>query len=1288
MKNNLLKKALVFLIVFAVVFSNIPFYAFSSLIDSYEKIDGIVDKIWLLQNEKNEDIVDNFSSARHIADKLKVTEAMAAVSYITNGAFAYSASAGTSIAPAYPATITAGNLLVLTIGMKPSAANGGSVTTPSGWTPIVSLTGAGGYGTTVGADVGNTNIFSFYKVALGTETGTLAVTLAGNGVSWARMHNLSAAAGSTWNVAGTTGSDIAAGSVSIAHSSNPGVTAGDYIIGAMVIPTDVTTPAQFSAEALTQTGVTFSAVTEVGEADTTTGNDMGGVVYRASVTAGTATANPTFTATAGGTTTNVRGPAVFIRIREIPVAANTTTISNFVSAEPGDSTIAPGASGLVDSFGLVTSAGTDTVSAVTVGLAAGMWNYIQTVAITNDANTVTYCSTTPTGDSVSLSGCAIPVTTTNTQFKIKITADPHSLMPVPPGGSYAVTATVTAWTGTNATKAGTDSGSSILTIDNLSPNSATALSGSGGNAANTLNWTTSNSADFNTTGGSIVYRWASASAGAEVPVEGVTSNTLGSTNGAATIACVVSSAISTALTRTDGTSGSADCTTAALTYDQAYTYKIFQKGNNGNYDAGVVVGTFTPREPIVISSYTNSTETALNYSGSCTNCGARIGGGAGFRQTITITGSGFKTVAAGSRSTATNNIKVGTHQIADANVTAWTPTSITFLTDSAVAGDTDANWGTVFGGASALTITVNSVVSSGLNFYLFPQVTSITVPTAVANAAREYNAADSDGLITLNGTRFGTAATGGWVRILGCDSTTCASPTGSAATNSWSNTAITVQVPAVIADNVYTGSVIMQQGTGSTNKSHTYTTTGFRILPRITSLSPTSGAVGAAVTVNGNHLCQNGGTCPSAYDANNKVTFTSAINTTVFTSWSSTAIVTAVPSGATDGVVSVTSNTYLSNNSAAFSVLSPIPNDPTSLNQFNDAALTVPLSVGDTSSSTSQYLTMNMQADFAGGTLYPQIEYKPVGTAFTCTTATSCASAAEGTGVAGPGPINCSATANACAITISPTDGVYHWQARTRHFSGGSSYYSNWVAYGGNSESATDFKIDKVGPVITFAGADTCASAVSNITTNGATISWTLNESATGQIEYSKNSSLSASTNSAISSSAYNHSFNLSNLDSGTTYYFRVKSSDSAANTTNRPSVSPYCSFTTGSVTQPAKTVKFNIGSIPGILTGGTATTSDFSVYVPENSVSIISAFVELTAMSPNWWTNNLSMAINGQATSTYTMESAGNSFKVLHPISSSNLNFDPLSNTLYINSDLDLNITSAELVLTYSFAP
>jgi hypothetical protein len=283
----------------------------------------------------------------------------------------------------------------------------------------------------------------------------------------------------------------------------------------------------------------------------------------------------------------------------------TTTIGN--GSAPSNVTLPPGATITdLDQLTFVTSAGTDTVTALTVTLGpAGAYNNIARVDITDTGN-VARCTavTNPASNTVTFSTCTsnggLPVTTSSTTYKVLITPKTHANMPVPPGASYATTGTVTAFTSTN-TQAGTDSSSATVTIDNLSPNGATSVSGTAGDTANTLNWTTSNSGDFNATSGSVILRWAAASAGAEVPAEGSTYSA-GNTIATATVACVISSAGSTAVSKIDGTGGSAGCTTTALTNGQAYTYKVFQRDTSGSYDVGVVIGTFTwvPANPTQI----------------------------------------------------------------------------------------------------------------------------------------------------------------------------------------------------------------------------------------------------------------------------------------------------------------------------------------------------------------------------------------------------------------------------------------------------------------------------------------------------------------------------------------------------------------------------------------------------------------------------------------------------------------------------------------------------------------
>lgn len=1007
----------------------------------------------------------------------------------------------------------------------------------------------------------------------------------------------------------------------------------------------------------------------VGEGQTQRGNGVGGDNQGGSSTEPGAT-SVTMSWTIGSSSA---WASVGVSIKPIVVS---TTLADGI--DPGNSTVAPsGAITDLDAFTLQTSAGTDSVTGLTVTLTgANSFESLSDVRITSDNGATLYFGAVanPASNTIVFSaGTPIPVSTTATQFKVRITPKTHANMPVPPGLSYAVGGTVTAFTSTN-TQAGTDATTpATITVDNLSPSGATAVSGTAGDTKNTINWTTSSSADFNTTSGSVVYRWTGASAGAEVPAEGST-ETIGALNGTATTACVVSSAASTPLSKIDGTGGSAECTTTALTNGQAYTYKVFQKDTNGNYDVGTLIGTFTPAVGVTITSYTNTTETALNYAGACTGCGARIGGGVGFRQSITITGTGFGAdPGVGNYSTATNNIKVGTKQIASANVTAWSATSITFLTDTNTAGDADTDWGANYGGASALTVTAGGGTSGGLNFYVFPQITSVTVPVGFgADTAREYSVSDTDGVITLNGTRFGSPQGTGSVTILGSTATI----------NSWATTSIAVQIPTAIADTTNTGNISMTQGTGTSGKTHTYANT-LRILPRITGFTPTSGAEGGAVAVNGNHFCQTG-TCPGAFSAGvNDVVFTSAVSATTFTSWTATAMTTAVPTGAVTGNVVLKSNSFASN-ALSFTVLSNTPASPTSLGQWRNIGLTQAIATGGVASTTPIYLSQVMEVpSITGGTLYPQFEVDPIGTAFTCG-AGACAQATEGIGWAGPGP-----TTGTSSVSVA--DDVYHWQARTRHNKASVDYYSPWVSYGGNAENATDFQMDTTAPTITSVSSGTPG-------TNSATITWsTAGEIATTRVEYDTagtftggydcagTAECTALTDTAPLVNA--HSVSLSNLNSGTTYHYRVRSMDTARNEKIDPPTGDY-TFTTSSNLSPSKTTRFHIAGNTASISGA-SNSYTFSVHMPENATTTRSAFVELKGIFLVGGTPAIGMTVNNEATSTYSFPSGSRySLKILHPVSS--INIAPATNTLIIapGAGNGFYVSSADIYVNYTYTP
>jgi MSHA biogenesis protein MshQ len=226
---------------------------------------------------------------------------------------AYDVKNVTPLTPAFPASIAAGDLLVLFVGSKYGSS---SITTPSGWTALASLTDAGGYGATTGANVGNTCIFAFHKTADGSETGTLSVAFSSVNVAWATIHRLSKNSG-TWNIEGTTGQDTTGGNVSVTFDINPSVLGGDHVLTAMAVASNANAGAAFSAGALSQTGATFGTVTEVAEVGTNVGDNMAGAVWEAAVSSGTGSIEPTLSATSGGTSTDMRGAEVFVRVRAL-----------------------------------------------------------------------------------------------------------------------------------------------------------------------------------------------------------------------------------------------------------------------------------------------------------------------------------------------------------------------------------------------------------------------------------------------------------------------------------------------------------------------------------------------------------------------------------------------------------------------------------------------------------------------------------------------------------------------------------------------------------------------------------------------------------------------------------------------------------------------------------------------------------------------------------------------------------------------------------------------------------
>jgi hypothetical protein len=212
---------------------------------------------------------------------------------------------------------------------------------------------------------------------------------------------------------------------------------------------------------------------------------------------------------------------------------------------------------------------------------------------------------------------------------------------------------------------------------------------------------------------------------------------------------------------------------------------------------------------------------------------------------------------------------------------------------TAVATDTSGN------ATTSAVVTVN--VS---NSALAPSISSLSPTSGLVGVA-----------VTISGTNFGATQGTSAVTFNGIVATT----TG------WNSTSIGVNVPS----SATTGNVVVKVG-GAASNGVAFTVTVPQ--PSITSLSPTSGLVGVAVTISGANFGATQGT--------STVTFNGIAAAS--TGWNSTSVGVNVPSGATTGNVVVKVGGAASNG-VAFTVTVPQPSI-TSLNPtsgFVGASVTI-----------------------------------------------------------------------------------------------------------------------------------------------------------------------------------------------------------------------------------------------------------------------------------------------------------------------------------------------------------
>jgi len=296
---------------------------------------------------------------------------------------------------------------------------------------------------------------------------------------------------------------------------------------------------------------------------------------------------------AGASTVNVTQGSVS-KIAGIAVeigSASTTTLGS--GTDPGNVSLAPGgAATMADSFTFQTVLGTNIVTDVTVTL-SGTYG-IGLVEVTNDSGSTVYGSVSnPSGTQKITLTTPISIGTTTSSYKVRITPKTHVNMPLPPGATYSVTAYVSDWTDTN-NHAGSDSGGTTITIDNLSPSNVTAANTTPGDTQATITWTNPADADL----GSVVVLRTAGSPVADRPVEGQ-AYSVGNTVGSSIVACVVAVP-------------GASCTDTGLTNTVTYYYQIFTRDMSGNYAADSV---WPPPGPATPNHYQPDTMIKLSSDG-------------------------------------------------------------------------------------------------------------------------------------------------------------------------------------------------------------------------------------------------------------------------------------------------------------------------------------------------------------------------------------------------------------------------------------------------------------------------------------------------------------------------------------------------------------------------------------------------------------------------------------------------------------------------------------------------
>ena len=359
---------------------------------------------------------------------------------------------------------------------------------------------------------------------------------------------------------------------------------------------------------------------------------------------------------------------------------------------------------------------------------------------------------------------------------------------------------------------------------------------------------------FNGTAATTIGSWSATSIVASVPTGATTGNVVVTVSGTASNGIsftVVSAPSITSLSPTSGAVGTAVTVTGTNFGSTQGTGTVKFNGTTATVTSWsatsikVTVPTgATTGNVVVFASGVNSNSVAFTVFPSISTLSPTSGA---VGASVTITGLNFGSTQ------GTSTVKF--NGTAATTIGSWSTTSIVATVPT---GATTGN----------VVVTVGSNASNGVSFTVFPSISSLSPTTGAVGAS-----------VTITGANFGSTQGTSTVKFNGTAATTI---------GSWSATSIVATVPT----GATTGNVVVTVGSNASNG------VSFTVVaaPSITSLSPTSGAVGASVTITGTNFGSTQGTSTVKFNG----TAATAIG-----SWSATSIVATVPTGATTGNVVV-----------------------------------------------------------------------------------------------------------------------------------------------------------------------------------------------------------------------------------------------------------------------------------------------------------------------------------------------------------------------------------------------